>query len=227
VNIVVVQSDGQQFGLIVDRVSDTQEIVVKPLGKHLKSVPVFAGASVLGDGQVALILDVIGLARETRVFSSDRNRAAQKETIDHSDAQKTRMLLFTLDEEHRVAIDLSTVGRLEKFARNRIERAGAREVVQYRGQIMNLVRLADCLGYGGRDGAEDETLHVVVYSERGRNVGLVVGRIPDIVEEVVQLQTDAARPGVLGRAVIQGRVTEMLDVVGLVRQTEPVDLNAN
>jgi two-component system, chemotaxis family, sensor kinase CheA len=228
VNIVVVQSDGRQFGLIVDRVSDTQEIVVKPLGRHFKSVSVFAGATVLGDGQVALILDVIGLARETRLFSSVRDKSAgtgMKEAAP-SAVTKLRLLLFTLDEEHRVALDLSTVGRLEKFSRDRVERAGLRDVVQYRDSIMNLVRLSDYLGYGARDGDESDTLHVVVYTENGRNTGLVVGRIIDIIEDVVRLQTDGARPGVHGRAIVQGRVTEMLDVPGLVRHTELANTSA-
>jgi two-component system, chemotaxis family, sensor kinase CheA len=221
VNIVVVQSDGQQFGLIVDRVSDTQEIVVKPLGKHLKSVAVFAGASVLGDGQVALILDVIGLARETQLFTTARDKsAATAKAAAVAPVAKRRLLLFTLDDEHRVALDLATVGRLEKFARARVERVGLREVVQYRDSLMNLVRLSDWLGYGARDGEDADPLQVVVYAESGRNTGLVVGRILDIVEEVVRLQTDGARPGVLGRAIIQGRATEMLDVPALVRQTE-------
>jgi two-component system chemotaxis sensor kinase CheA len=228
VNIVVVQSDGHQFGLIVDRVSDTQEIVVKPLGRHLKSVTVFAGATVLGDGEVALILDVIGLARETRLYSSARDKQSGPASEPASSAiAQLRLLLFTLDEEHRVALDLATVGRLEKFTREQVERAGLREVVQYRDSIMNLVRLSEFLGYGARDGAEGEVLHVVVYTENGRNTGLVVGRILDIVEETVRLQTDGARPGVLGRAIIQGRVTEMLDVPGLVRQTEIADAAAH
>ncbi len=227
VNIVVVQADGQQFGLVVDRVSDTQEIVVKPLGKHLKTVPVFAGATILGDGQVALILDVIGLARETRVFSGLRDRTvAPAREAAAGEGAKLRLLLFTLDETHRVAIDLATVGRLEKFPRERVEHAGQREVVQYRNHIMNLVRLSDCLGYAP-DAGDHESLHVVVYSDHGRNVGLVVGRILDIVEDVVQLQVDGARAGVLGRAVIQGRVTEMLDVPGIVEAAEPAGTGAN
>lgn len=227
VNIVVVQSDGRQFGVIVDRVSDTQEIVVKPLGRHLKSVPVFAGATILGDGQVALILDAIGLARVARVFAGTReHEVAAKREPGTGGAIKQRLLLFTLDETHRVAIDLATVGRLEKFPRHLIERAGQREVVQYRDQIMNLVRLSEWLGYAD-DGAESDTLHVVVHSANGRSVGLVVGRILDIVEDVVRLQVDGAREGVLGRAVIQGRVTELLDVAGIARRDEPAGAGTN
>jgi len=227
VNIVVVQADGRQFGVIVDRVSDTQEIVVKPLGRHLKSVPVFAGATILGDGQVALILDVIGLSRVARVFTETRERevTAVREAGAAGVAKK-RLLLFTLDETHRVAIDLATVGRLEKFPRHLIERAGQREVVQYRDEIMNLVRLSEWLGYAD-DGVEGDTLHVVVHSANGRSVGLVVGRILDIVEDVVRLQVDGAREGVLGRAVIQGRVTELLDVAGIARRDEPVGAGMN
>jgi two-component system chemotaxis sensor kinase CheA len=227
VHIVVVQADGQQFGVIVDRVSDTQEIVVKPLGRHFKSVPVFAGASVLGDGQVALILDVIGLARETRVFTALReNAAVARAAAPASTAGRQRLLVFTLADSHRIAIDLATVGRLERFPRDRVERAGRHEVVQYRDQIMNLVRLSDLLGYADHAG-DESMLHVVVYSAQGRTVGLVVGDIVDIVEDFVRLQTEGAREGVLGRAIIQGRVTELLDVPGIVRRDAPAGTGAN
>lgn len=230
VNIVVVQADGQQFGLIVDRVNDTQEIVVKPLGKHLKGLAVFAGATILGDGKVALILDVLGLAQRARVFARSREQkqtAAQAGGAQTAGGEQRRLLLFDIGEANRLAIDLATVGRLEKFPRSIVERAGGREVVQYRDHIINLLRLSECVGAGGMAAEEGDTLHVVVYSESGRTVALVVGHILDIVEERVRLQADGARAGVMGRAVIQGRVTELLDVPGIVRQFDPAFAQAN
>ncbi|MBI5385506.1 MAG: chemotaxis protein CheW [Verrucomicrobia bacterium] len=228
VNVVVLQADDRQFGLVVDQINDTQEIVVKPLGKHLKGLAVFAGATILGDGKVALILDVLGLAQNARVLSKTRERklTEQAEATDGAQLARQNLLLFSLGEDRRLAIDLGTVGRLEKFPRNTVERAGSQEVVQYRGQIMKLMRLSDCLSYPGLDGEPGDSMQVVVYSEHGRSVGLIVGRILDIVEDAVRLQSDDARAGVLGKAVIQGRVTELIDVPGLVRSFNPEFISA-
>jgi two-component system chemotaxis sensor kinase CheA len=222
VNIVVLQADGQQFGLIVDRVSDSQEIVVKPLGSHLNRIPIFAGATIMGDGKVALILDVLGLARAAKVFSNSRERGfsargpAQKSGL----GEQKRLLVFTLDEDHRVAIDLSTVGRLEKISRDRIEYVGDSEVVQYRGGIMSLLNVAECLGYGNEND-DGESVQIIVYTEGDRNVGLIVGQIVDIVEDTFVLEAEGTRPGVRGRAVVQDRVTELVDVPELVRLHAP------
>ena len=215
-NIIVLKAGEQQFGLIVDAVNDTQEIVVKPLGKHLKGLPVFAGATIMGDGMVALILDVFGLAQHAHVVSqSGKNELSESAgTASKAGAAiRQSLLLFSLGASHRFALPLSSVGRLEKFPSSQVEREGDREVVQYRGQIMPLVRLANVLG--GTDATNGE-LPVVVYTVNHRNFGLVVGRIDDIVEETVVLQNEQHRSGILGSSVIQGRVTEMIDVAAII-----------
>lgn len=222
VNIVVLQTEGRQFGLIVDGVGDSQEIVVKPLGSHLIGISVFVGATIMGDGQVALILDVPGLAREARVFSTTRERsvATQAPAKPSESTPRQRLLVFGLGDAHRMALDLSTVGRLERIPRGQLERAGENDVVQYRDGIMTLLNVAKCLGYES-ESAGDEELHVIVHSDEDRNVGLVVGHIVDIVEETIALETDGARPGVLGRAVIRNRVTELIDAPEFVRLNAP------
>jgi len=221
-NIVVVQAENRHFGLVVDRVFDTQEIVVKPLGDHLKSVAAFAGATIMGDGRVALILDVIGIAEKARISSKIADVAAEDavETRAAVSGDRRRLLVFGMGDSNRAAIDLSTVGRLEKLPRSMVEHAGNREVVQYRDDVMDLLRLEDVLGYPPTHD-DDELLHVVVYTVNGKNLGLVVGRILDIVEEEVRIQGGQRGNGIIGRAVIQGRVTEMLDVDGIVRQFDP------
>jgi two-component system, chemotaxis family, sensor kinase CheA len=221
VNIVVLQADGEQFGLVVDAVNDTQEIVVKPLGKHFKGINVFAGATIMGDGRVALILDVLGLAARANVVAGAReHRAADTEShAQRNGAQAQRVLLFSLGGNNRMCMPLSSVGRLEKVAARDIEFEGSREVVQYRGSIMPLVRLDSVVGSGGGTAGED--LPVVVFSKHGRSVGLVVGEILDVVEQSFVLEKREARRGVAGSAVIQGRVTEMLDVTALIREIDP------
>jgi chemotaxis protein histidine kinase CheA len=231
-NIVVLRADDQQFGLVLDEINDTEEIVVKPLSKQLKSVNTYAGATIMGDGKVALILDVLGLAQRAHVINEVRDRAVAdktKQTLGVAESSKRNaVLLFQYGENGRMAIDLSLVARLEEFPRDTIEVAGDREVVQYRGQIMPLVRVSEVLESKHRKPVEagQESLHVVVYAEKGRSVGLVVDRILDIVEESFVMQRQDGRKGMMGSAVIQKRVTDILDVPELLQVAEGQELRA-
>jgi two-component system chemotaxis sensor kinase CheA len=221
INIVVLQADDRQFGLVVDGVSDTEEIVVKPLGKELKGLSAFAGATIMGDGRVALILDVLGIAQRANVISEirDRNLGDDRKESGHEQEEKRAVLLFRVRDSGRMAIPLSMVARLEEFPRERLERSCGRHVMQYRGRILPLI---DLCGVLDRCAGEDEApLQVVVYSEQGRSVGLVVDRILDIVEESITEELRAASSGVVGSAVIGGKVTDLLDVHGVIRATDP------
>ncbi len=224
VNIVVLQADDRQFGLVVDDINDTEEIVVKPLGKQLKSINLYAGATIMGDGQVALILDVMGLAQCANLVGEIHDRALtateQKAQAVAAAARSERkaLLLFRNGEQERMAIDLSLVSRLEEIARESVEHSGGQEVVQYRGQIMPIIRIAEILGSDsvGPQPTGEGSLQVVVYSDNGRNIGLHIDQIVDIVEESFMLQPQTARKGVLGSAVIQQRTTDVLDVPAIV-----------
>jgi two-component system chemotaxis sensor kinase CheA len=230
INIVVLQADDRHFGLVVDGINDTEEIVVKPLSKQLKGVSVFAGATIMGDGQVALILDVLGIAQSAAVVSETRDRSmggAAVRTQQQRD-QWQALLLVGLGREGRAAIPLSLVARLEEIPLEKVERAAEQEVVQYRGQILPLIRLKEVLpGHSDErstkeaTAADSELLQVVVYADRDRSVGLVVDRILDIVETQLEVRHDVQRPGILGSAVIQQRVTDLLDVPGVIRLADP------
>lgn len=223
VNIVVLQADERQFGLVVDEINDTEEIVVKPLNKELKGINTYAGATIMGDGKVALILDVLGLAQRANVVNEVQNRAVLEKdgkqlTGTEQSAHRKAVLLFHRGESGRIAIDLGLVARLEEFPRDAVEMAGEQEVVQYRGEIMPLVRVSRVLGEQCASSVltEQDSLHVVVYTHNGRSIGLVVDRILDIVEESFAIQAQSGSQGVLGSAVIQKRVTDILDVPGLI-----------
>ena len=147
VNIVVLQAGERHFGLVVDGINDTEEIVVKPLGKQLKGVSVFAGATIMGDGQVALILDVLGTAQSAGVISETRDQGlagVTARTQQQGDQWQT-LLLVGLGREGRAAIPLSLVARLEEIPLEQVERGAEQEVVQYRGQILPLIRLKQVL----------------------------------------------------------------------------------
>ena len=218
VNIVVLQADGRPFGLVVDGVSDTEEIVVKPMCKQLKGVPIYAGATILGDGRVALILDVLGLAQHAGVIAEIRDRnlpvaAPVPETA--SRFQST--LLVGLSGDRRMGIPLSQVDRLEEIPRRSIERSGGHEVTQYRGHILPLLRLTDLFSDGHYSPQEEQlgSLQVVVCAAAGRRVGLVVDRILDVVDASAD-PSGGSSHGVTGTAIIQDRVTDLLDVPALV-----------
>ena len=221
--LVVLQADDRQFGLVVDDVCDTEEIVVKPLGKQLKGIPAFAGATILGDGRVALILDTLALAQQSNVLSSGRERARlDRDSRGSAAAQDISSLLVVgLGDGRRMGIPLSMVTRLEEFPASAVEHVGSREVVQYREQILPLVRLASFLGAGWSGEAVPETVQVVVYSEAGRSVGLVVDRIVDIAEEVITARSDVDAHGLVGSAVVQEHITELLDVRQAILAADP------
>jgi len=227
VNIVVLQADGNQFGLVVDEINDTQEIVVKPLGKQLKGVACFAGATIMGDGRVALILDVLGLAQQSRVLAEVRDRTALMEAAAAAEGRKVRddkqtLLIFSAGQDTRIAIPLSLVARLEEFPRTAVEHSAGRPVIRYRGQILPLIKVSEHLPLV-QPGSEEESdsMQVVVYSENGRSVGLIVGKIEDIVTETITAKRHAFGNGILGSVVIQDRVTDLLDVHSIIRATDP------
>ncbi len=225
VNIVVLRADDRQFGLVVDEVNETEEIVVKPLSQPLKNINTFAGATIMGDGRIALILDVVGLAQRADVVGEGQGRALAEERKPAENKQaatRRQVLLCQYGEDGQVAIDLSAVGRLEQFPVHRIEIADDREAVQYRGQIMPLLRVSDLLQGKHRPAPREQALvHVVVYADRGRNVGLVVDRILDIVDEAFRVERQTGRRGVLGSAVIQKRITDIVDIPQLLGAAEP------
>jgi two-component system chemotaxis sensor kinase CheA len=184
----------------------------------------FAGSTIMGDGRVALILDVLGLAQAANVVGENRAQAlAENETpVTSAPNQKQTMLVFQCGEEGRMAMDLSLVARLEEFKAETIEKAGDGHVVQYRGQIMPLVRVSEALGmHASENPKQPGSMQVVVYSEQGRSLGLVVEKILDIVEEEIIARQPFKRNGLLGSAVIQQRVTDLLDVRGLIRTANP------
>ncbi len=226
-NIVVLQAGEKPFGLVVDEVNDTEEIVVKPLGKQLKGISAFAGATIMGDGRVALILDVLGLAQRANLAmqAHERGRLAEVDVEKAAPVvsqDRQALLLVRGPDDGRMAIPLSLVARLEEFEAEAVEQSGGSAVIQYRGEILPLIFLANALVERRQQRRSSvperrgEKVQVVVYSSGGRQVGIVVEQILDILQTEIVLKRKATRPGVLGSMVIQGRVTELLDLQAIV-----------
>ena len=209
-DMVVLTADGRQFSVLVDNIVETQEIVVKPLGRVVNEVEMFSGATILGDGRVALILDVIGLGHQAHVVTG-RTEAATSERGGDSDGPgaidtSETLLLMSVGNGRRIAMALSDVERLDEFEAGQIELSGHRQVVQYRGQIMPLVDLASDLGYGGAMmGDIPDRVNVVVYKHKGRDIGLVIDQMIDIIDHQQTASTAS------GNLIVMGKVTEMVD----------------
>lgn len=221
VNMVVLQADDRQFGLIVDSVNDTEEIVVKPLSKQLKGIPVYAGATIMGDGRVALILDVLGIAQRAHVVLEIRNRTLVDRSVEAPDRTAAReTLLIVTVGQRQLAMPISMVSRLEEIPPSQIEHADVHEVVQYRGEVMPLVRLSEVLSVKPDAVDPDVPVQVVVYRENNHSIGLVVDRIVDIVETEVQVLRKAKSDGLVASAVIENKVTDLLDLPTVIRRLD-------
>jgi two-component system chemotaxis sensor kinase CheA len=214
--IVVLQADDRRFGLVVDSVLDTQEIVVKPLGRRVRAIPIFAGATITGNGRVVLILDIPGVAMRAHVLSArERSSVTTAVPVEEAPVSKESLLLFAGPGAARMAIPLSRITRLEEFPRASVERLGDRDVVQYFGDILPLMNIASLLpGPPGLQCAlstNAEILHTLVLNRNGRHVGVVVEGILDTIEDTLEHLGPATREGMAGSLVIDGLVTEVLD----------------
>jgi len=218
VNIVVLQADNRRFGLVVDQVNDTEEIVVKPLGQHLKGITAFAGATIMGDGSVALILDVLGVARHANVITKAQEHSPTqlRRTDEDTQLKRRTMLLVMARDGRRMAIPLSTVARLEAFPRSSLELLRDQVVVQYRGSILPLFDIADLVSGNATPAPSaadsDDTVQVVVHGHGPHSVGMMVAQILDIVDEGVRTPEGTEGSSLAGGVVIQKKVTELIDL---------------
>lgn len=208
--VVVLQADNQQYGLVVDDILDTEEIVVKPLGNQLRHLPLYAGATIMGDGAVALILDATAIARQVGMaLEQGSNGTADSGSTETEGAAS--VLVVELGGGRRAGIPVSAVDRLEEVTMDLVERAGHHEVVQYREQILPLVRL-DRVLHGDPVHGGGAPLQVVVCRKGDQRAGVVVAGILDIVETTLTVRTALDSSGGDGSAVIAGHVTELVDI---------------
>ena len=202
--IVVTQVGSQRFGIIIDSIYGTEEIVVKPVSKVLKDVSHYSGSTILGDGSVIMILDpnYMWSQMDHRTIASD---TADQSEVDHR-SHVTSMLLFRTGDESLKAVPLPLVARLEDVEAASIEVVQSKRVVQYRGQLMPLVP-ADP-GYVWPDSGH---INVIVFAERERAMGVVIDEIVDIIEESLDIQMVSDRPGISGSTILDGRAVDLLD----------------
>ncbi len=221
--IAVVTTGTVPYGLVVGAFHDTEEIVVKPMGRHLKKLCEYAGATILGDGKVALILDVGGLAAKAELSSllDARQDAARAEEEERARLENIHpMLLFHNAPDEVCATPLDTVLRIERITPEQVECLGSRRTMKYRGGSLPLVTLSDVAEVQPIGAARD--LAVIVSTVRGREIGLLGAMPVDVVEstDVIDQVTHRQR-GIAGSAIIRDRTTLIADVFELVDAAFP------
>ncbi len=219
-NIVVVSNGSLKYGLIVDKLQDSEEIVIKPLGKHLQSCKGYAGATIMGDGRIALILDVANLAIMadlTNIDSSDRANEVAEAAKDLVKSQKDKQALLTFrsSELEQFAVPLNQVERIEKIKRSDIEELGGKRVMQYRGGSLSLIAVDDVAMV--QPIADNDDLLVIVFNISNQLVGLLAIGPIDAIEISVSIDdVTLKQPGVMGSTIIDGQTTMLIDIFEIV-----------
>jgi two-component system chemotaxis sensor kinase CheA len=220
-NIIVVETAHLRYGLIVERLSDSEEIVVKPLGRHLKDCLCLAGATILGDGTVALILDVAAIATHCHLLIPDQEDGSKKASAGGTTLQeKPTVLVFRNHPDEQFAVPMQLIVRLERIRAEEVQCVGGQKVLKYRDRSLPLLSLEDHIR--ACSGPEFKSAYVVVFNFAQREVGLLVHEVVDIRE--VDAQFDAVlfrQPGVMGSVIMAGRVTRLLDVFELTETAHP------
>ncbi|MEM6664803.1 MAG: hybrid sensor histidine kinase/response regulator [Pseudomonadota bacterium] len=206
--IVVAQVGPLQFGIIVDGVFHTEEIVVKPMSSMLRDIPMFSGNTILGDGSVIMIIDPNGIAQAIGTGLNSELEALEADDMARvqGDSKSVSMLLFRAGSPEPKAVPLSLVTRLEEVSVEEIEHVNGRDMVQYRGTLMPLIYVSES---ATRKTEGQQPL--LVFSDQDHAMGLVVDDIVDIVDEPLNIEIASDTPGTLGSAIIKGRATEILD----------------
>jgi len=222
VNIVVVSTGALKYGLVVDQLHDSEEIVVKPLGRHLKNCKGYAGATIMGDGRVALILDITGLSRMADLISFEGNERAgeiQREAV-KKDEDVQSLLIFRNAPEEQFAVPLGLVSRIEKVKSYDVEMVGGKRIMQCRGETLPLMSIEEAADVTPMDDRED--LLVIVFSISGREIGVLAASPIDAFEVKTKFdETTLRQTGIMGSAIIEGKITQLVDIFGLIEAVKP------
>jgi two-component system chemotaxis sensor kinase CheA len=224
-NIVVVSTGAMKYGLIVDRLHDSEEIVIKPLGRHLQQCQGYAGATIMGDGRIALILDVSNIARMAGLTSLDGSeRAAELAEAAKEAITKTRdkqaLLTFSSSAMEQFGVPLNQVERVEKIKRHDIEEIGGRRVMQYRGGSLPLISIDEVASVMPLDDRED--LLVIVFHLAGKDVGLLAIGPIDAIEISADIDdVTLKQPGIMGSAIIGSKTTMLVNIFEIMQISNP------
>ncbi len=224
-NIVVVSTGAMKYGLIVDRLQDSEEIVIKPLGRHLQQCKGYAGATIMGDGRIALILDVNNLSQMAGLTSLDGTERANELAEAAKDAiikakDKQALLIFSSSPDEQFAVPLNQVERVEKIKITDIEDVGGRRVMQYRGGSLSLVSIDEVAMV--QPLADRDDLLVIVFNLAGKDIGLLAIGPIDAIEVAADVDDMTLKQtGIMGSSIINGHTTMLVDIFEIVQTINP------
>ncbi len=219
-SIVVVDIGDRTYGILVDEIYGAQEIVVKPLGVHFQHLSFYGGCSILGDGAVIPILDCNGLASMIQLESAPADAMASIDSHTHTLAEERQHALVFTEGGQRFVIPMTLVERLEYFEASRIEKTAGGEVLQYRGEVLRVLRWGELLGQAPKP-ASGEDEYCLILSDSGKRMCLQVEQVVDILEISFEIKQPSDAPLLLGTTVIDGMATEVVDVFEVVQRADP------
>lgn len=218
-NLVILTTGERHIGLLVDQIYDSEEIVVKPLGRWFKNIPLYSGATIMGDGKLALILDVVGLSYLVGLKTEDIERSFEEKKIKTSAEETQFILIFNVGEDS-FALPLALISRLDKIKAEEIQIIGGKEVILYKNKVIPLIRLENYLPLQGAPLQEEYNL--LFFSEREKTCAILCSRIVDTLETTLDVEVDLyVQPGILGHRIINNKTILFLDIYKIIEMYDP------
>ncbi|MEM4619507.1 MAG: chemotaxis protein CheW, partial [Desulfurococcaceae archaeon] len=218
-NLVILTTGDKFIGLLVDSIYDSEEIVVKPLGKWFKGIPLYSGATIMGDGKLALILDVVGLSQLVGLKTEEVERALEEKIVKSSLEETQFILIFNIGKDY-LALPLALISRLDKIKASDIQIVGGKEVILYKNQVIPIIRLENYLPLQGMPVQEEYNL--LFFTERDKTCAILCSKIEDTIETTLEVKTDLyVQPGIFGYRVINNKTVLFLDIYKVIEMYDP------
>ena len=217
-NLVILNAGDRFFGLLVDQIYDSEEIVVKPLGRWFKNIPLYSGATIMGDGKLALILDIVGLMKMLGVALEELEKGLAEEKV--LTIEETQFILIFEVGKDNFAVPLALISRLDKVKSDQITTIGGKEVLLYKGKVIPILRIENYLPISYPEYGEE--VSVLFFTEREKTVGIICSRIVDTLETTLEVDTTIyQQPGVIGHRIIHDRTVLFLDIFKIIEMFDP------
>ena len=221
-NFAVLRTGGKKFGLIVDEIIGTEEIVVKPMHSSVRKLSIYAGATIMGDGKVAMILDTEGVSRHVNI--TDNVEAEQKSNEANATKSKEKeiqtVLLFQNGPQEQFAVSLPLIKRIERIPAANIEMVGNQEYITLEGNSLRILRLNS--HFNVSPCVDNEEMFLLLPKHMKRNFGILVSKIIDTEETSLDLDVESyVEDGILGTHIIRDKMTLYVDIFRLIELSDP------
>jgi len=220
-NLVILTTGEKFIGLLVDKIFASEEIVVKPLGKWFKNIPIYSGATIMGDGKLALILDVIGLSQFIGISMEEVEKKYETTVIKTkiSSEETIFLLLFDVGED-RLALPIALISRLDKIKANEIQISGGKEIIIYKDEVIPIIRLENYLPL--QSISSQEEYNVLFFTERNKTCGILCSKIVGTLETTLEVEEGIYNhPGILGHRIINGKTVLFIDIYKIIEMYDP------